>query len=1191
MRIKKINIHGFKSFVDKVEFNFPSGTSAIVGPNGCGKSNVVDAIRWVLGEHNARHLRGKTMEDLIFNGSSSRKSLGMAEVTLTLSNEGGQAPARYADYTEIEVQRRLYRSGDSEYSINKVPCRLKDIVEFFTDTGLGTNAYSIIEQGQIGWLINAKPIERRVLIEEAAGINKYKQKKDASMRRLDATKLNLTRVTDIISEVKRQLNSLNRQAKKAERYKKFKDELKDFDLFLANAENTEMSEGKRQAEKNLSTLNDDELKTNSTIDSLESSIETHKVEHLKKEDEYSEVRDKSEEIEGQIIARERDSELLTVRTEEIQRNEERLTFEISELKTKLANLSEESKSLLLEQEKILGALTGLDARLTKKDEELDGLTREIRYKTELLDDEEDSTIALSTKLTEIKHSILTCARDEEVLKEQEGTLLLSKEKILQELSGKEAPLEEIRESIRESEKKKAGLQNDIKTAEELLGTLEDENARFEIELKELKEEWAIKSSKLHTLEEMEANMEGLDRGVKEIVEAGGSGKQKGIHGLVADLIEPQPGFERAVEVVLGERLNYVIVEDPDAGLKAIDYLKESTHGRGSFLPTKNSRLSKKITQGEEKLSGPAGDLERLRDKVTVKEGYAHVIDYLLADALIAPDLKSAKEIWDMNGSEKIFVTPNGEMIGKEGSITGGYLNDASIQDGGILQKRRRITDFKERVGILEKLISSTQGSLENNNEKITNAKTDLEESQKRLHEKDLGTVNLSSELKIGEEEAARLKEKEDELSTLIKEAHDKIEGLAEKNREFNEEKETLETELKDKEETVRTLKKETASLSEHKESMADLIMEMRVEKASLQEKDESLKSLLEVKERALLENEDRVDGKEREIEGGRAEKTMAHERVEELKIILEELLERKDSIKGLEVRGREVIGSMTEKIDGLERELRKERSKLSEVQGSKGLASVKLKELELALENLDERIIEKYGISIEKYDGTFEELENMDRSEIEERAEELRTKIGGLGEVSLSALDEFTELEERYSFLCEQRDDLTNSVESLLKAISKINKTTKERFKKAFFEIDQKFQETFPKFFNGGKAELKLSDPDNILETGVEIVAQPPGKKLQNIMLLSGGEKALTATALIFAIFLIKPSPFCLLDEVDAPLDDANIERFNNFVHEMSEKSQFVLITHNKRTMEVADTLYGITMEEPGVSKTVSVQF
>ncbi|MEE9542195.1 MAG: chromosome segregation protein SMC [Thermodesulfobacteriota bacterium] len=1185
MKIKKINIHGFKSFVDKVEFNFPSGTSAIVGPNGCGKSNVVDAIRWVLGEHNPRHLRGKLMEDLIFNGSSGRKSLGMAEVSLTLSNDSGLAPARYADYSEIEIQRRLFRSGESEYYINKVPCRLKDIVEFFTDTGLGTSAYSIIEQGQVGWLINAKPVERRVLIEEAAGINKYKQKKDASIRKLDATQLNLTRVTDIISEVKRQLNSLNRQAKKAERYNIFKEELKGFDLYLASVKTGEMSEKKSAALSKCTTLADEELKVTTDIDTLETKIDSLRTEHLKKEDEYREVREKTDEIEKQLVARERDTELLTVRSGEIQRNEERLSAEIEEIRTKLVILSEESKGLMLEQEKVLGALTGLDARLTEKETEFEGLNRELRYKTELLSETEDSSIEFSTKLTEIKHAILTCARDEEGFREKEGDGRIKKKEITQTLIEKTAQVEELKESIQRSTLERDDLAEEITASAGKLKWLEGEGTELSDELKGHKEEWALKSSKLNTLEEMEANREGLDQGVKEIIEAGLSGERAGIHGIIADLIEPEAGFELAVEAVLGERLSHVIVEDQEAGLSAINFLDDSKHGRGSFLPLNKARL-----QAIEPGSKEAG-LELLKDKIKVKEGYSKIIDYLLSNVVIAKDLESARAAWNQNGSKRIFVTTRGEMIGVEGAITGGDLNVTSSQAGGILQKRRQITEFKERVNTLTQEITSIEGSIELNSLSIDETGNTLEETQKKLHELDLGKVNLSGELKINEEEVSRLEEKEREFTTLIEEASNEIEGTAQKSRELSAQKDSLENELKETDEQIKTLTRDNASLADNKEKMTELTMNMKVERASLLEREESLKNLLKNKDGAINENELRIESKEREIEGGHVEKSMSRERTEELKVIIEELLEKKNSVKGLEVRGREVLSSMTEKIDGFEKELRSTRGKLSELQGSKNQASIELKELELALENLNEKIIERYGVTIDRYENTIEELNDIDRSELEERTAELRAKIAKLGDVSLSALEEFTELEERYTFLCTQKDDLTASVESLLKAIAKINKTTKERFKKAFHEINEKFQETFPKFFIGGKAELTLSDPDNILETGIEIIAQPPGKKLQNIMLLSGGEKALTATALIFAIFLIKPSPFCLLDEVDAPLDDANIERFNSFVHEMSTKSQFVLITHNKRTMEVADTLYGITMEEPGVSKAVTVQF
>ena len=1185
MRIKKINIHGFKSFVDKVEFNFPSGTSAIVGPNGCGKSNVVDAIRWVLGEHNPRHLRGKVMEDLIFNGSATRKSLGMAEVCLTLSNESGRAPSRYADYSEIEIQRRLFRSGESEYYINKVPCRLKDIVDFFTDTGLGTSAYSIIEQGQVGWLISAKPIERRVLIEEAAGINKYKQKKDASMRRLDATQLNLTRVTDIISEVKRQLNSLNRQAKKAERYKEFKEELKGFDLYLASVETYEMKDKKTDALKRCTNLADEELKVATNIDSLEARIDSLRTEHLKKEDEYREVRERTDEIEKQLVARERDIELLSVRAGEIQRNEERLSAEIEELKAKLIVLSGESKGLVLEQEKVLGALTGLGTRLTEKESELEGLNREIRYKAELLNEKVDASIELSSKLTEIKHAILTCARDEEGLKEKEGEARIKNKEIGQTLAEKNAEAEELKSSIHKKELERDGLAEEITRAAGKLKWLEGEGTELSDELKGHKEEWALKSSKLNTLEEMEANREGLDCGVKEIIETGLSGERSGIHGLIADLIEPEAGFEKAVEAVLGEKLNHVIVEDQVAGLSAINFLDNSEHGRGSFLPLKSARLDATCEISE------TPGVELLKNKIKVKAGYSHIIDYLLANVVIAKDLESAQAAWNRNGSKKIFVTPRGEMIGVEGAITGGDLNLTSSQAGGILQKRRQITEFKDRVAVLIEEISSIEGSLELNAVSLEETGSTLEESQKELYTLDLSKINLSGELKVCEEEGTRLTQKENEFRALIEEASREIEETAKKSRELSAQKDALENELQEAEETIDQLGRDNSSLSENKERLAELILEVKVERASLLEREDSLKSLLENKDGAIHENELKIETKEREIEGGHVEKSMSRERTDELKVIIEELLEKKDSVKGLEVRGREVLGSITEKIDGLEKELRNNRGKLSELQGSKNQASIELKELELALENLNEKIIERYGVTIERYENTIEELDDMDRTELKERTTELRAKISSLGEVSLSALEEFTELEERYNFLCTQKDDLTHSVESLLKAIAKINKTTTERFRKAFNEINEKFQETFPKFFNGGKAELKLSDPDNILETGIEIVAQPPGKKLQNIMLLSGGEKALTATALIFAIFLIKPSPFCLLDEVDAPLDDANIERFNSFVHEMSDKSQFVLITHNKRTMEVAETLYGITMEEPGVSKAVSVQF
>ncbi|MEE8573782.1 MAG: AAA family ATPase, partial [Thermodesulfobacteriota bacterium] len=549
MKIKKLTIQGFKSFVDRVQFTFPSGTSSIVGPNGCGKSNVVDAIRWVTGEHNARNLRGKLMEDLIFNGSETRKPHGMAEVTLTLSNEGGLAPARFADFPEIEIQRRLYRSGDSEYYINKVPARLKDIVELFTDTGIGTNAYSIIEQGQIGWLINAKPIERRVLFEEAAGINKYKQKKDASLRRLDATKLNLTRVNDIIVEVKRQLNSLNRQAKKAERYKKFKTELRALDLNLSKIEYEKLSTDRINAERSLDGLKDKELSINSEIDKIEAQIEEIKVNYLAKEKEFQDIRDKAADTEKRIQSEERTGELLRVRTEEIARNSERLAREIDEFTSEIDALTRDAQNLKTDFEEQTKELEIAAGNRDQAQTALDELTGTMVSRSELLSKEERVALEASTTLSDIKYTMESSIKDEEGFRESEAKARAELNELDSTLNRKKSPLEGLRKDIDASASKKDGFEAALVASSDKLTGLEQKKNDDETRLKKYKEEWAMASARVQTLEEMDKNFEGLEHGVKAIMEAKKSGEQSvhGIHGLIADVIEPQAGYEGAVE--------------------------------------------------------------------------------------------------------------------------------------------------------------------------------------------------------------------------------------------------------------------------------------------------------------------------------------------------------------------------------------------------------------------------------------------------------------------------------------------------------------------------------------------------------------------------------------------------------------------------------------------------------------------
>ncbi len=1186
MKIKKITIQGFKSFVDRTQIAFPMGTSVIVGPNGCGKSNIVDAVRWVLGEHNARHLRGKVMEDLIFTGSDTRKPTGMADVILTLSNEEGNAPAQYANFTEIEIQRRLYRSGESEYYINKVPARLRDIVDLFADTGIGTRAYSIIEQGQIGWLITAKPEERRQLFEEAAGINKYRLKKESALRKLDATKANLTRVSDIISEVKRQLNSLNRQAKKAQRYKALKDELKELELHLCSLEHRSMQEKKAGLAGRLEEIKDKDVGLSTRINSKQSEAEEINLEYLKEEAEFQEIKNRAFELERFIQAEERAMELARVRADELIRNDERITSETKELETLKATLSEEAERLSSSINEGAGQLAEEGKRLTQNEAALLDIARALNEKEEKKKPCEARLMEVKAGLSEIKHALQGLKKDEELLGLKHAEAIKEKEQTERLLNSRVEPLNSLKQKIEDCRERKLAMESELDGANERLAGLEKQRDLEAQRLTELKGEWSQKSSRLAALEEMEKNREGVDDGVRAFIrsENGGSG----VHGLIADVIETEESYEKAVETVLGERLNYVIVESQNEGLEAIEYLKSHASGRGSFVPIKDTRppIYRKF---EPPYDTESNGVTKLIGKVTVKEGYQTIMDYLLGDVLLVKDIHSAASIWKGNGVTSTLVTKDGEMIDPQGIITGG---DSNGSNGGVLQKRREIKELAPQIKGHEEEISRTEKEVLSLATEIRSAKTALEGSRDNLYGADMERVNLEGELKINTEEMERLEEKLRVLSSQILTIQRELEDVKGKTEALSRQAEELDKTLLEAERTTGLLYEEASGLGREKEKLTELVTSIKVKTASMAERQEHLASQLEEKERLLKDTTERINGKQRELERVRTETGQKTEEVSRHKTTLEETLKKKDEVKKEEILKGETLSVLSERIKASESEVQGLKEELLGLQESKNTLSLELKELELGLGHIKEKMIEKYGTDIEAYGATAKkagELSARPTEEIDGRAKELREKIGSMGEVSLSALEEYGELEERHRFLTQQQDDLNRSVESLHATITKINRTTRERFRKTFEEINEKFRETFPRFFKGGKAELRLSGEADILESGIEIVAQPPGKRLQSITLLSGGERALTAIALIFSIFLIKPSPFCLLDEVDAPLDDANIDRFNSFVKEMANRSQFILISHNKRTMEMADTLFGVTMEEPGISKSVTV--
>ena len=1204
MKIKRLYIHGFKSFVDKTNIVLASGASAIVGPNGCGKSNIVDAIRWVLGEQNARHLRGKEMQDIIFNGSDARKPLGMAEVVLTFANEDGLAPARFANYTEIEISRRLYRSGESDYFINKVPSRLRDIVELFTDTGIGTRAYSIIEQGQIGWLINAKPEERRIIFEEAAGINKFKHKKEAALRRLDSARENLTRVSDIISEVKRQLNSLNRQAKKAERYKHLREELKVLDLRLASLDYQAISKSVADAAKRLTAIKDEDLALITEIEGAEAGADETRGAYSSLETDYKGVRERLFALEKELQTSERASALALVRIDELGRNAQRLKDEIIELKRNRETGLIDIERLRASVSESQTFIDGQKIKLDENDKRLSAINEACKAMEDERSGEAAEASRANAKISELKHQIQTCMRDEDFMRVKESKA----DSVLNEAARTLARVEEeggaIRASISGHAAFKGGIEAEMQTVKETLASLDAELKDKNIRLKDARSAHAGAAARLATLEEMERSFENLKGGAQSVMRAG---TIQGLRGLLADYIETNPGCERAVEAALGEKLQYILVESLKEGVEAIEFLKKNKGGRGSFVPVRDARPMASPLAMQVAGSGNIGVREMLGE-IRVKEGYEAIVNGLLADTYIVDNIESALAAWRDNGPASAFVTLDGETLDAQGVLTGGASTGV---DSGILQRRAEIKNIRAQANGLAESIGSLEAVIKELSRVVVDTTAALGSCKDRLHAAEIKRVSDESRLSRLDEERNRFTKARADAERDKIDAARRLAELVAKKAAIAEERIGIEAALTRTDARIAALGNELGRMAEKKEEVAKTVTEIKISLAQARERAEALGKEIAAKDRYVADIDGRISVKEREIESGAQETALREEEVGVIKLRLNELLAQADTVKADEVSMTERLGDIAAALKTAEGGLKELKARSSALQSQKVEVSMSLNEFELSLNNLREKTFEKYGVAIDAHvepaveavaeggeaggvEGGAEAKEplgDIDRAEMDKRRFELREKIGGLGEVSLGALEEFNELERRYQFLVDQQADLQRSVDALMSAITRINRTTRERFALAFEEINARFKETFPKFFSGGRAELRLAEETDVLEAGVEIVAQPPGKRLQNITLLSGGEKALTATALIFAIFLTKPSPFCLLDEVDAPLDDANIDRFNAFVKEMSLRSQFILITHNKKTMEMADALHGITMEEPGISKIISVRF
>jgi chromosome segregation protein len=1193
MKLKKLELNGFKSFVEKNSIEFPPGISAVVGPNGCGKSNVVDAIKWVMGEQSVKQLRGKSMEDIIFSGANGKSPLNMAEVSLTLANENGNAPEELKHFSEIMLTRRLYRSGESAYFINKQQCRLKDIHNIFMGTGMGTKSYSVIQQGNIGAITDSGPEERRVFIEEAAGITRYKSRKKEALGKIQATNQNLLRLTDIIAEINRQMAGLKRQAKKAERYKKHQKRIRELDIAIALHYYDDYTHNIDETHAVLTNLKDTDIEHTTRLKNLDAEVEKIKLRRSEKNQDISDQKSSIFEIQRHIDRVENDINHF--------RNEvERLINECGELESAHTNLEEKNRNLTSE-------VAQVETQNIDIHDNIETVRAAIHRERSAAQNIKDRLSALNQELDTCKADLMDLVAREAQYKNICQNASRNKESLKRRLKIIDEEEASTHQKVEKLRKKKIAAQEKFDSYKKEIYELNERVARVKTQLQEKSKSLAEQVKRVQTidlernqvkssytaLKKMEDNFEWYKDGVQAVMKKNRAHKQgvspaglelddkNGILGLMADIVEPKPSYETAVEAVLGESLQYILVEDQKAGLGSIDYLQTTGEGRGGFIPVSSVK-----DMGWDK--GNLDAQKMLLNHVSVKQGFEKVTQALLGHVLVTDDIEEAINIFNTNGVCQTIVTKNGNLISHQGIMVGGSKEKLS----GILAKKQEVKKLGLEIKRLHQEYETACQDQKELESQVWGIENDLQKLQTQMNtaghyqveaEKDL--YKVTEDLKHAQRhlEIVRL-----EQERLLGEESD----IDEEMTKYNEAVAVVEDQVKNAQDTVSEKLKQIAAVSSEMEAFDQKIVDLKLQLTSLSAKLENSNNTLKRLKEFQNDGIQQLEQLSRDISQKKQKRITCKQKIEEYEQMLSG---RYDEMKRLE----QALEKNEEDYTAIDTKLRESDSIISDIQTrrDKTIQKIRLLELEqserrIKRENIAKRLEESYHSPLSVFKSEFENMENSpDRSidNMEEKLFRLRKKIAIIDDVNLGAIKEYEQLKDRFDFLNEQRDDLVKAIEDLHKVVKKINRISQERFIKTFDSVNEKLNEVFPRLFEGGTAKLIMTEPNNPLETGIEFMIHPPGKKLTRMSLLSGGEKALSAIALIFSIFLIKPASFCLMDEIDASLDDTNVFRFNDLLRLIGDKSQIIMITHNKSSMEFAETLFGITMEKKGVSKIVSV--
>ena len=1177
MHLKSIEVHGFKSFANKIVLEFHDGITGIVGPNGSGKSNVADAVRWVLGEQSAKQLRGARMEDVIFSGTQTRKPLGYAYVAITLDNSDHKLAI---EYDEVIIARRVYRSGESEYLINGSSCRLKDVQELFMDTGIGKEGYSIIGQGQIDKILSGKPEDRRELFDEAAGIVKFKRRKYAAEKNLEEERLNLSRVTDIMKEIEKQLAPLEKQSAVAKVYLKLKEELKGLEVAQFLKEYDKLRTSKDQLEEKLGIASSD-------YDHAKEEYENTKEEYLRLEQQiedcdrsievdrnsYNELMLSKEKAEGEI-------KVLKEQISSLQQNDKYYQGRITASEQDIVQKKTEEQGYLSEKENIDLKLSDLDDKLTGALMELEQIKENIRQYTREIEECNNGIFEYLNLNSGIKTNM---QRYETMLEQNTLRKAELNQRILKNKSEESSYTEAIEKCREELEQISGEIILHTEESSSVEKAITDSQAvidQITLEYTDIQGRYLSEKSRLESLVNLTERYEGYGGSIKKVMEL--KGKTPGIVGVVADIIKTGKKYETAIETALGGSIQNIVTEDEAAAKELITYLKQNKLGRATFLPLTNMSSGSGV-QNEKVLKEP-GVLGIASGLVEAEPKFHALIDYLLGRIIVVDHMDHATAIAKKFQYSLRIVTLEGELLTPGGSISGGAYKNSS----NLLGRRREIEELEACVTALEKKTRELVLKKEEERNKRTELRNRLEELKGVLHEEFLkqntAKLNLDRELTKKAEAQAIYNEYTKELIEIDAQA-----------RELNSNLERLKLNLsenldknKEKEESIELITRKLEAERETEAVAGEKVNSLKLELSSLEQNSQF-----------LLENVKRV---KREIERLYEEEAALKADIEKATRIVESKKVAISEAEALISEDQKHLSALDEKIKAQV----KEREQITAVHKNFFL---KRDELSRLMNDLDkevfrlnsqkEKLIEQTDLQMnymwEEYELTYSSaLEYPMDAEIsltqaKKSIQEIKGKIKELGDVNVNAIEDYKNMSERFTFLSSQSEDLIRSEEALMQIILELDSEMRRQFEEKFAAINEQFDIVFKELFGGGKADLELTEGEDILEAGIRINAQPPGKKLQNMMQLSGGEKALTAISLLFAIQNLKPSPFCLLDEIEAALDDSNVKRFAKYLNKLSRETQFIIITHRRGTMAAADILYGITMQEKGVSTLVSV--